>query len=47
MNAKDVFYFSTGTQKKKWKNMFFVLIGSERQLCYLENEKVSSLVEIY
>ncbi|XP_052099193.1 ras GTPase-activating protein 1-like [Mytilus californianus] len=38
---KGFLHIRKGTQKKKWKNMFFVLIGSEKQLCYLENEKRS------
>ena len=27
-------------QNKKFKNMFFVLLGDDKQLCYLENDKV-------
>jgi hypothetical protein len=27
-------------QTKKFKNMFFVLLGDDQQLCYLENDKV-------
>ena len=27
-------------QNKKFKHMFFVLLGDDKQLCYLENDKV-------
>lgn len=33
-----MFYFPG--QTKKFKNMFFVLLGDDQQLCYLENDKV-------
>ena len=30
-----------GKDRKKWKNFYFVLNGTNRELCFFENEKVS------
>ena len=32
--------FSGKDSRKKWKNFYFILNGSNRELCFFENEKV-------
>ena len=38
--ALSVEMFISGTKTKKWKPFYFILNGSNRELCYFQNEKV-------
>ncbi|KAK3098387.1 hypothetical protein FSP39_019002 [Pinctada imbricata] len=40
-DMKGYLHINKSTKTKKWKNMYFVLLGNDRQLCFLENEKRS------
>ncbi|XP_034325355.1 ras GTPase-activating protein 1 isoform X2 [Magallana gigas] len=41
LEMKGYLYIKKNSQNKKFKNMFFVLLGDDKQLCYLENDKRS------
>ena len=36
----EMFSITGKDSKKKWKNFYFILNGSNRELCFFENEKV-------
>ncbi|XP_021354731.1 ras GTPase-activating protein 1-like [Mizuhopecten yessoensis] len=41
LDMQGYLFIKKSQKVKKWKSMFFVLLGHDRQLCFMENEKRS------